>query len=170
MSWYHPSTLFDKVFEAGLLIKGVLALSEFLSGLVLLFVSPASIHRFLAFITQQSLSEDPHDKLAHFILHSADSLNVTNKGFLVAYLWILASVKLIAVIGILKNILWVYPFALVTLGLLLALQIYTLTVRVSIGLSLLTVFDMFVLAMIWREYSKAKSGIVRHNSTSADDS
>jgi uncharacterized membrane protein len=169
MSWYHPTTLLDKVFEGGLVIKGVLAAGEFLSGLLLLFISPASIHRFLAFITQQELTEDPHDKLAHFILHSADSLNVSNKGFVVAYLWTLAVIKLIAVIGILRNILWVYPFAFVSLGLIMLYQVYSISVHPTVGLSLLTAFDIFILIMIWREYSKAKIKLAKSHSSSADD-
>lgn len=169
MSWYHPATLFDKVFEGGLIIKGVLAAGEFFSGLLLLFVSPTAIHRFLAFITQQRLSENPHDKLAHFVLHSADSLNVSNKGFVVAYLWVLAAIKLTAVIGILRGILWVYPFALVTLGLIMLFQVYTIAVDASFGLIVLTVFDVCVLAMIWREYGKAKISLAKSHHSSTDD-
>jgi uncharacterized membrane protein len=169
MSWYHPSSVFDKVFEAGLLIKGASALAEFLSGLLLFFVTPASIHRFLTFITQQRLSEDPHDKFAHFVLHSADSLNVSNKGFLVAYLWVLSAVKLISVVGILKNVLWVYPFALITLGLLTLIEIYEIFTRSSIGLAVLTIFDIFILCMIWREYTKAKISLASPHSSSAKD-
>jgi uncharacterized membrane protein len=169
MSWYHPATLFDKVFEGSLLIKGVLAAGEFFSGLFLLFVSPAAIHRFLTFITQQRLSENPHDKLAHFVLHSADSLNVSNKGFVVAYLWLLAAIKLTAVIGILRGILWVYPFALVSLGLIMLFQVYTIAVDASFGLIVLTVFDIFVLGMIWREYGKVKVSTRKSHPSSTDD-
>jgi uncharacterized membrane protein len=53
MSWYHPTTLLDKVFEGGIIIKGVSGALEFLGGLLLLFVSPTSIHSFLVLITQQ---------------------------------------------------------------------------------------------------------------------
>src|ERR1017187_3426638 len=136
MGWYKPSSLFDKVFEGGLVIKGIDGLLEFLSGLLLLFMSPASIHKFLTFITQRELSKDPHDKFAHLILHSADSLNSSNKAFLIIYLWIHAAIKLIAVIGILKNYLWAYPFALISLGLLMLYQLYSIYVRASIGMIL----------------------------------
>jgi uncharacterized membrane protein len=156
MSWYHPKTLLDKVFEAGLIIKGADGALEFLGGLLLLFVSPSSIHRFLAFITQQELTENPHDKFAQLVLHSADSLNTANKNFLILFLWIHAAVKLVSVIGILRNILWVYPFALVSLGLLMLYQVYSIYQRASLGLVLLTAFDIFVLVMIWKEYGKVK--------------
>ena len=165
MSWYHPSSLFDKVFEGSLLVKGALALSEFLSGLLLLVVSPASIHRFLTFITQQRLSENPHDEFAHFVLHSADGLNVSNKGFVVLYLWVLAGIKLVAVIGILRGILWVYPFALVTLGLIMLYQVYSIIMHFSVGLAVLTIFDIFVLGMIWLEYGKVKAALASSPST-----
>jgi uncharacterized membrane protein len=171
MSWYHPKTLLDKVFEAGLLIKGIDGAIEFLGGLVLFFVSPTSIHRFLAFITQQELTENPHDKLAHFILHSADSLNTTNKIYLILFLWLHAAVKLISVIGILRNIHWAYPFALIGLGLLTLYQLYSIYERTSLGLILLTAFDIFILGMIWREYGmvKKRSALPTHEKTSTSN-
>jgi uncharacterized membrane protein len=168
MSWYKPSSLFEKIFEGGLLIKGATGLAEFLSGLLLLFVSPASIHQFLTFVTQRELNSDPHDKFAHLILHSADSLNTSNKTFLIIYLWIHAAVKLIAVIGILKNLLWAYPFALISLGILMLYQVYSIYVRASIGMILLTIFDVFILGMIWREYGIVKARHAKSHATSPD--
>lgn len=156
MSWYKPSTLFDKVFEGGLVIKGIDGFTEFVAGLILLFVSPASIHHFLSVITQQELSSDPHDKFAHLLLHSADHLNTSNKTFLIIYLWLHATIKLIAVVGILKNWLWAYPFGLVSLGILMVYQLYSIFVHASIGMILLTAFDIFILGMIWREYGFVK--------------
>ncbi len=157
MSWFKPSTLFDKVFEGGLIIKGINGFVEFVAGLILLFVSPASIQHFLSYITQEEISTDPHGKIAHLILHSADHLNTSNKAFLIIYLWLHAGIKLIAVIGILKNWLWAYPFSLITLGLLLIYQLYSISVRASFGMIALTIFDVFILGMIWREYGFVKT-------------
>lgn len=156
MSWYHPSTILDKVFEGGIIIKGISGGLEFLGGLFLLFISPATIHNFLVFVTQREIVEDPHDKLANFLLHSTQHFNTGNKFFAVAYLWVHATVKLIAVIGILRNQLWAYPFSLITLGFLMLYQVYSITVKFSLGMLLLTIFDIFILALIWREYGKAK--------------
>ncbi|MDB5170537.1 MAG: hypothetical protein JWO35_231 [Candidatus Saccharibacteria bacterium] len=156
MSWYHPTSLLDKIFEGGIIIKGATGVLEFLGGLLLLFVDPSSIHKFLAFITQREILEDPHDKLANALLHSAQHLNTGSKTFAIAYLWLHALVKLIAVFGILKNKLWAYPFALITLGLLMIYQVYSIIVQASIGMILLTVFDVFILWLIWREYGKAR--------------
>lgn len=156
MSWYHPATLLDKVFEGGIILKGMSGALEFLAGLLLVLTSPASISGFLAFITQREIAEDPHDRLAAFILHSADHFNSGVKVYAVAYLWIHATIKLIAVVGILRNKLWAYPFSLITLSLLMLFQVYSIVVRFSIGMLLLTVFDVLILWLIWREYAKVK--------------
>lgn len=157
MSWYHPSSLLDKVFEGGIIIKGVTGLLEFIGGLLLFFISPTQIHSFLALITQRELIEDPHDMVANFLLHSADMFNAGGKTFIIIYLWIHATIKLIAVIGILRNQRWAYPFSLVTLGLLMLYQVYSIIfVQLSIGMIALTLFDVFILWLIWREYGKVR--------------
>jgi uncharacterized membrane protein len=156
MSWYHPATLLDKVFETGLVLKGISGAVELITGSVLFFVSPSSIHRFITFLTQSTLQEDPHDKVATLLVHSTQHIGQNGKGFLVAYLWIHAFIKLIAVIGILKNLLWAYPFSLITLGLLMLYQIYTIIIHATVGLVLLTIFDVLILWLIWREYGQAK--------------
>ncbi|MFI5270822.1 MAG: DUF2127 domain-containing protein [Candidatus Saccharimonadales bacterium] len=157
MSWFKPSSLFEKVFEGGLLIKGLDGFIELVAGFILLFVSPASIQHFLSFITARELQSEPNNKFAHLVLHSADHLTTSNKTFLIIYLWLHASIKLISVVGILKNWLWAYPFALISLGILTLYQVYSIVVHASIGMILLTIFDVFILGMIWREYGFVKN-------------
>ena len=152
MSWYHPSSILDKVFEGGIILKGISGSLEFIGGALLFFVSPASIHDFIVFITQKELLNDPHDVIANLLLTSTQHLG-GSQTFLIIYLWIHATIKLIAVIGILKNQLWAYPFSLITLGVLMLYQIYHIVfVSPSIGMILLTVFDIFILWLILREY------------------
>lgn len=152
MSWYHPSSILDKVFEGGIILKGISGSLEFIGGALLFFVSPASIHDFIVFITQKELLNDPHDVIANILLTWTQHLG-GSQIFLIVYLWIHATIKLIAVIGILKNQLWAYPFSLITLGVLMFYQVYHIVfVSPSIGMILLTVFDIFILWLILREY------------------
>ena len=158
MSWYHPTSLLDKVFEGGIIIKGLTGVAEFAGGLLLFFVSPATIHNFVVFITQDELLEDPHDRIANLLLSSSQYLTSGNRTFLIIYLWIHAFIKFIAVIGILKNQRWAYPFSLITLGALMLYQLYSIIfVAPQLGLVLLTIFDVFILALIWREYGKIRA-------------
>lgn len=159
MSTFHPTSLFDKVFEGGLLLKGASGALEFFTGLLLLFVSPDSVRNFVALITQRELLEDPQDKIANLLQHSTQHIG-GSRTFLIVYLWIHALIKLVAVIGILKNQLWAYPFSLVTLGMLMLYQLYTIVfVRPTAGMILLTIFDVFVLWLIWREYGRIKPAL-----------
>lgn len=159
MSWYHPSSLFDKIFEGGIILKGIDGALEFLGGLLVLFVSPVALHNFIAFVTQRELLEDPHDKIANLLVDATSHYAAGGRTFLVAYLWIHAVIKLVAVVGILKNWLWAYPFSLIGLGLLMLYQIYTIFfVKVSTGMVLLTAFDVIILGLIWREYGKVRQG------------
>jgi uncharacterized membrane protein len=161
MSTFQPTSLFDKVFEGGIILKGASGAIEFLTGLLLLFVSPTAIHHFLVLLTQRELIEDPHDKIANFLLHHSQHVGSGSRAFIIAYLWIHAVIKLIAVIGIIRNQLWAYPFALITLGLLMIYQLYMIFfVRATIAMVLLTVFDVFILWLIWREYGRVKAAIV----------
>jgi len=158
MSWYHPSSILDKVFEGGIIIKGISGALEFLGGLLLFFFSPASIHNFIALITQKELLANPNDKIANLLLNSTQHISNGGRTFIIIYLWIHAAIKLIAVIGILKNKLWAYPFSLISLGALMLYQLYSIIfVRVSIGMVLLTIFDVFMLWLISREYKIVKS-------------
>jgi uncharacterized membrane protein len=72
MAWYRPSSLFDKVFEGGIILKGASGVLEFLAGLILVFMSPGAIRGFLAFLTQREIAEDPNDTIANLIVHSAE--------------------------------------------------------------------------------------------------
>ena len=163
MSWYHPANLFDKVFEGGIILKGIDGLLEFLGGLLVLFISPARLHSFIDFVTHRELAQDPHDKIANLLIHMTRHYADGGRTFLVVYLWIHAAIKLTAVIGILKNQLWAYPFSLASLGLLVVYQLYTIFfVKASAGMILLTVFDVVIIGLIWREYGKVRATSLKH--------
>lgn len=171
MSWYRPSSVLDKIFETGIIIKGVTGTLEFIAGLLLFFVHPSQIHNFIVLLTQKELLEDPHDIIATISMQFTRDVGAGHKGFIIAYLWVHAGIKLIAVIGILRNQLWAYPFSLATLGLFMLYQLYTIIfVGPSIGIILLTVFDVFILWLIWREYGKAKLNIFPKIKTSQETS
>jgi uncharacterized membrane protein len=157
MSTFHPTNLLDKIFEGGIVLKGVSGALEFLGGLGLLFINPDKLHHFINFVAQPELVQDNHNKIAAWLMHTSQHFTTSSKAFLIGYLWIHAAVKLIAVIGIIKNQLWAYPFALITLGLLMLYQLYDIFfVHASLGMIALTIFDAFIVALIWREYGKVK--------------
>lgn len=158
MAWFKATNTFEQVFKGSLILKGFSGALEFIAGAVLLIFSPDRLRNFINLITQRELLEDSNDLFANALLSLTNNFSNGTKIFLITYLWVHAVVKLVAVIGILRNERWAYPFSLLALGILTGYQIYSLVfVKISMGLLLLTVFDLFVLWMIWREKTSLDS-------------
>jgi uncharacterized membrane protein len=156
-SWFKPQNLFDKVFEYGILIKGIDGLIELLTAISLIFISPIRIQGWVVLATHRQLAHDPDDFIANFLIHASHQFTNSARLFFIVYLSVHAAIKLISVIGILRNKMWAYPFSLITLGALTLYQIYDIIFGAgSILVILLTIFDVLILALIWREYQKVK--------------
>lgn len=134
-------------------LKGLDGLLEVIGGLVLLFVRPATINHLARSLTQHELSQDPHDVVARHVLRSAGHLTHGSTLFAAVYLLSHGLAKVVLVVAVLREQLWAYPGMIVLLGVFIAYQLYRLiAVRLTIGLTLLTVFDAFVIWLTWREY------------------
>jgi uncharacterized membrane protein len=154
MSWFRPRDLLDQTFEVGIILKGVDGALEVIGGLLLLVVSPATIDRVVTSLTQHELSEDPHDFLATHLLKTAHGLTVSAVLFGALYLLAHGLVKVILVGALLKNQLWAYPWTIVFLGVFILYQVYRLSLKPSVGLAALTVFDAVIAWLTYREYRK----------------
>ena len=141
-----------ELFQFSVLLKGAHAVLECVSGLALALVSNASIVNAITWLTQDEIIQDPNDFVATHLLRMAQDFSVTTKNFYVFYLLSHGIVKLFLVAALLKNKFWAYPASLIVLGLFIAYQVYRFSYTHSIGLVLLTVFDLFVMFLIWHEY------------------
>lgn len=156
MSWYHPTSLLDKVFEGSLLLKGISALLETIGAALLIFIPSPMAIGFVGAVTQQELFEDPNDFISNLLISGANSLWSSSHTFAILFLVTHAAIKFTIVIGLLKNLRWAYPFSFTALILIILYQGYELIVHFSIGMLLLTLFDVFILWLVWREYEKAR--------------
>lgn len=141
-----------QVFEISLLLKGAHALIECAGGLVLAFVSTDTIISWVKMLTQEELVEDPQDFIASHLMTMAAGFSVSSQHFYAFYLLSHGLVKVGLVIGLLRNKLWAYPASLVVLSLFIVYQVYRYSFTHSMGLIVLTVFDVFVMFLIWHEY------------------
>ena len=149
----------DRTFRISVGLKGLDGLLETIGGFVLLFVRPASIDRFVRWATQHELSQDPHDALARHLLRSTQHLTRGTTLFAALYLLSHGLAKVVLVVAVLRNRTWAYPGLIVLLLLFIVYQLYRLVfVRVTIGLTLLTLFDGFVVWLTWREYQGRHRG------------
>jgi uncharacterized membrane protein len=156
VAWFKPHSILDKIFEAGVIIKGIEGVAETLAGVFVLGAGSSYFGSLADQITQQELQEDPGDWFANFIFHTGQHLSSGGTTFLVAYLLIHGVIKLVAVGSLLRNQLWGYWFSMITLGLFMLYQVYEVALKHSVAIGVLTVFDVFLMWLIYREYQIQK--------------
>ena len=152
----------DKTFKIGLVLKGLDGVLEVVGGILLLFLSPTAIQHLVRALTAHELSEDPHDLIARYLIHTTAHLNTSITIFGAIYLLSHGIAKIVLVALVLKDKLWAYPWLVVLLLAFIAYQLYRITaVHFSAGLTLLTIFDAFLVWLTWREY-RAKQAQQHH--------
>jgi uncharacterized membrane protein len=153
---FKPKDSLDRLFEIGIILKGVDGVAELVGGLLLLFVTPADIHHLAAVLTQGELSEDPNDVVARYLLHTANGLTGNAVIFGAVYLLVHGAVKVGLVVALLLNKLWAYPSMIIILLIFIGYQLYRIALDPSAGLIALTVFDALIVALTWREYGRQR--------------
>ena len=146
----------DRTFKISISLKGLDGVLEIIGGLVLLFVAPATLHSWARSLTAHELAQDPHDYVAIHLMHSATQLSRSTTLFGAAYLLSHGIAKVVLVVALLRNQLWAYPWLIALLAVFIIYQLYRLSQRFSIGLTLLTLFDAFVLTLTILEYRRRR--------------
>jgi len=153
---FTATSRLDKVFEVGIVLKGLDGLLEIAGGVLLLLIKPQYLNQLASTLTQHELSEDPHDFLSSYVLHSTQNLAAGSLVFAALYLLSHGVVKIVLVWEILHNRLWAYQGLIyLTIG-FMAYQIYRFSYSHSIGLVLLTLFDAVIVYLTAVEYRKRK--------------
>lgn len=144
------------LFLISVWIKGLAGLVETVGGLVVLFITKKALDSFVLFLTAPELAEDPDDKVANYLSQATQHFSTDTQLFASAYLIIHGLIKLFLVAGLLQGRRWAYPTSIWFLGVFIVYQCYRYTHTHSIWLVLLTVVDLFVAFLIWREYRSHK--------------
>lgn len=126
--------LLDLLFLVGVVVKGLNGVAE-LAGGVAAAILPA----------------DTSVSIAHGHVHEHDV------PLLVVFLLVHGIVKVAIVVALIVGALRVYPWAIGALAVLTILQIVDLVLRPSLGIVLLTILDLLVIALTWREWRAHRS-------------
>ena len=148
----------DRIFEIGIILKGLDGILETIGGLLLLAVTPATINTVVSRLTQHELSEDANDFIANHLLRYAHGLTGSAVTFAALYLLVHGIVKIVLVAALLRNQIWAYPWMIAFLLIFIFYQLYRLVLSLSIGLSALTIFDAAIVWLTWREWRKQTAG------------
>ena len=141
-----------RIFEISVLLKGAHALLEIVGGIALYLISTDTVANLVKLLTQEELIEDPNDYVATHLLTMAQHFSVESKSFYAFYLLSHGLIKLLLVVGLLRERIWSYPASLVALGAFIVYQLYRFSYTHSPGLIALTIFDLFVIWLVWHEW------------------
>jgi uncharacterized membrane protein len=148
--------LLHRIFELGVIAKGIDEGLELIGGLLLLLLSPAAIRGAILLLVQGELKEDPTDLVADLLVHNTGTIinsRVPASSFLILH----GVVKLALVGGLAMNKLWSYPAAIVAFTGFAIYQIYQLAQQNSLFLGIVTALDMVVVLLIVAEYRHVRS-------------
>jgi len=151
------NNIIHKSFEIGILIKGIDGFFEIIGGILLVFLNPARLNKLTIILTQHELSENPQDMIVSFMIKLSSNFSVSTQYFGVFYLITHGIVKFILVILLWKKKIWAYPLTIVSLILFIIYQIYRSTIDHSIGLIMLTIFDIIMILLTFIEYKRVKN-------------
>ena len=144
------------VFEVSLTLKAIFASLEIVAGILVYMVSPQFFLNFIITITADELTKNPQDLIVNYLLHFAQSLSVGSQHFIAFYLLSHGVIKLLLVVGLMRNKLWCYPLSIAVFIGFIFYQLYRFTFTHSLWLMVLTVFDVVVIWLIWHEYGELK--------------
>ncbi|AUH01294.1 DUF2127 domain-containing protein [Prodigiosinella confusarubida] len=143
-------------FEISLLFKAVLAVSEIAAGIFTYFVSKQYILNLVESITHIELTEDPHDVIATYLMHTAHGLSVTSQMFTAFYLLSHGVIKLWLIGGLWRKKLNYYPIAIAIFCILIIYQLYRYSFTHSWLLLLISLLDVVVIGLTWFEYQNLR--------------
>ncbi len=146
-----------RVFEVVVVLKGIHAVIEIISGFIVLFITQNFITNVIFSVTQEELIEDPKDFIAHYLINSVQQFSISSQHFAALYLLSHGIIKTILAFGLLKEKLWAYPASLGVFGLFIIYQLYRFSFTFSIWLLVLTVIDLIIVALTWHEYKYLKN-------------
>jgi uncharacterized membrane protein len=144
--WRH------RFFQAAVILKGIDGVLEMAGGVLFFVVGRQGVGHMVHLLTQNELSEDPHDFVANLLLRAVHHIGASTIHFAAAYLLVHGVIKIVLVGGLIREKRWVFPIALAFLSLFVLYQIYRLQHQPSYGLAGLTVLDLVIIALVWWEW------------------
>jgi uncharacterized membrane protein len=141
-------------FEVAIFLKGLHAALEIVGGVLLQFVKPDILNKWIRLLTQNELVEDPKDLVANLLLRAGQHYSVSSQHFAVLYLLSHGFVKVVLVLLLWRRKLWAYPLAVVVLVLFVAFQVFRWATTHSIFLIFLTALDALIIWLTLAEYKR----------------
>ncbi|MDR3519954.1 MAG: DUF2127 domain-containing protein [Candidatus Pacebacteria bacterium] len=146
-----------ELFDFSIVLKGIHALIEIISGTSIFLVSSSLIFKFVNAISFGELTEQPIDSMSQYLLNLTHSFSGGTKQFVALYLLSHGIINLIIIIELFRKKIWAYYASFIVLTVFSIYQIYRYIYNPNIFLILLTILDVVTMWLIWREYKRIKN-------------
>lgn len=146
-SFLFKLSMWWRILYGGIRILFALALLKFvgtpLSELLFPFVS-------------HEIGGTKKDALFRFLYHTLHDYSFTITYFLAFYFLFWGTVDIVLSLGLLARKLWAFPFSLILIALFILYALYRFSNTHSLVLLSIIILDVFIFALIFREYRIAK--------------
>ncbi|HVB99370.1 MAG TPA: DUF2127 domain-containing protein [Candidatus Dormibacteraeota bacterium] len=149
--------ILHETFRIGILMKGIDGALETIGAVLIWFLSPSLTQRILRLLFRPKLAHNPHGFLSNYLIGALQGLSA-NKLFASAFLLSHGMTKVVLVIALWFDYLWAYPLMILVLGAFVLYQTVRFAHTHSIVLGVLTLFDLLIVWLTWREYREQKRG------------
>ena len=156
MAYARTENRFHGLFRIGVLVKGIDGTVEMIVGAFLWFLSPHMLNSVMILLAGDELSEEPRDVIWNSLAQAFRSFTGSARYFWALLLVAHGIVKLIFVVGLWKNKIWIYPFAIAAFGIFILYQIHSIFINPSLFVEILTFFDIFIVLLIVNEYQHVR--------------
>lgn len=143
-------------FRAAITIKGIDGLLEAVGGAILWFVKPSALNSIALKFLELDLPFDRHEFIITHLYRATEHLANGSKHFASIYLLTHGLIKALLVVALWFDALWAYPLTIFVFGVFCLYQMHRFLYTHSLALILITVFDLLIIWLTWREYRDQK--------------
>lgn len=144
----------DKVFKTITLLKGIHAIIEIISGILLFMISKEFIAWTIVKFVDGGIVAGADNFIIQYITQFGLDLTLATKFFFGVYLLSHGIVNLSLVYGIIKKPFWAYPISILFFIGFIIYQTYSYFILPSGWLLFLTIFDIFFIGLVFYEYNR----------------
>ena len=144
-----------ELFKWSLILKGLISVGEVFAGIILFFIPAPYVISFVQMLGTKLAGYADNAITLHVVKELA-AFSAGSALFVSLYLLSRGLIKCFLIGALLRNILWAYPASLIVLALFLVYQAYEIATKGSIFVVAISIFDLIVMYLIWREWSIVK--------------
>jgi uncharacterized membrane protein len=153
----YDHSLQHRAFEVGIFLKALDGVLECIGGMLIWFVTPALLVRVFRTLYGHEIFRMAGEQFGFHAQAVSQKFASGSKLFPSLFLASHGITKVLLVIAIWMNRLWAYPLMILVFGGFSVYQLYRLAHTHSLMLALLTLIDIAIVILTWREYQEQRA-------------